>query len=60
MTDLKKQRIDAEDEGWTELRALVDPLTPEQTTRDGYFDDWSVKDLIAHLGCWMAEAATML
>jgi hypothetical protein len=60
VTDLKKQRIDAEDEGWTELRALVAPLTPEQTTRDGYFDDWSVKDLIAHLGCWMAEAATML
>jgi hypothetical protein len=60
VTELKKQRIDAEDEGWTELRALVAPLTPEQTTRDGYFDDWSVKDLIAHIGCWMAEAATML
>jgi Mycothiol maleylpyruvate isomerase N-terminal domain len=60
VTDLKKQRIDAEAQGWTELRSLVDPLTPEQTTRDGYFDDWSVKDLMAHLGCWMAEAATML
>jgi Mycothiol maleylpyruvate isomerase N-terminal domain len=60
VTDLKKQRIDAEDQGWTELRSLVTPLTPEQTTRDGYFDDWSVKDLMAHLGCWMAEAATML
>jgi hypothetical protein len=27
---------------------------------DGYYPDWSVKDLMAHYGDWMAEAATML
>jgi Mycothiol maleylpyruvate isomerase N-terminal domain len=60
VTDLKRERLEAEDRGWTELRSLVDPLTPEQLTRDGYYDDWSVKDLLAHLGCWMAEAARIL
>ena len=60
MTDPKRQRIDAEDRGWAELRTLVDPLTPEKLTRVGYYEDWSVKDLMAHLGCWMAEAATVL
>jgi Mycothiol maleylpyruvate isomerase N-terminal domain len=60
MTDRKRERIEAEDRGWAELRALVDPLTPEQLSRDGYYEDWSVKDLLAHLGCWMAEAAAEL
>jgi hypothetical protein len=60
MTDRKRLRIEGEDRGWAELRGLVDPLTPDQVTRPGYHEAWSVKDLLAHLGCWMAEAATML
>lgn len=60
MTDLKRERLEAEDRGWAELRSLVDPVTPEQLTRDGYYEDWSAKDLLAHLGCWMAEAARIL
>jgi hypothetical protein len=60
VTDRKRERLEAEDRGWAELRTLVDPLTPEQLTRDGYYEDWSVKDLLAHVGSWMAEAATVL
>jgi Mycothiol maleylpyruvate isomerase N-terminal domain len=60
MTGRKRERIEAEDRGWAELRALVDPLTPEKLTRDGYYEGWSVKDLLGHLGCWMAEAARVL
>lgn len=60
MTDRKRERIEAEDRGWAELRTQVDPLTPANLTRDGYYEGWSVKDLLAHLGCWMAEAATVL
>jgi hypothetical protein len=60
MTDPKRERIEAEDRGWADLRTLVDPLTPEKLTRDGYYEGWSVKDLLAHLGCWMADAATVL
>jgi hypothetical protein len=60
MRDRKLGRIEAEDRGWADLRALVDPLSPGDLTRDGYYEDWSVKDLLAHLGCWMAEAARVL
>jgi Mycothiol maleylpyruvate isomerase N-terminal domain len=60
VTDRKRERLEAEDRGWVELRSLVDRLTPEWMARDGYYEDWSVKDLLAHLGCWMAEAATVL
>jgi Mycothiol maleylpyruvate isomerase N-terminal domain len=60
VTDRKRELLEGEDRGWAELRTLVDPLRPEQVIKDGYYDDWSVKDLLAHLGCWMAEAATVL
>jgi hypothetical protein len=60
VTDRKRERLEAEDRGWVELRSLVDRLTPEWMARDGYYEDWSVKDLLAHLGCWMAEAAQVL
>src|SRR5437588_6376493 len=45
-----------EDAGWAEVRALVDPLTPEQRTRPGVTPEWSVKDVLAHLASWWAEA----
>jgi Mycothiol maleylpyruvate isomerase N-terminal domain len=60
MTDRKGELIQEDDRGWAELRALVDPLGAEQLTRDGYYSDWSIKDLLAHIGCWMAEAAARL
>src|SRR5687767_3602714 len=51
----------AEDAGWDELRALMDPLTPEETERAGYFSEgWSAKDLLAHIGSWLAEAGVFL
>jgi mycothiol maleylpyruvate isomerase-like protein len=49
-----------EDQAWAELRAVTDPLTPQQLSEDGYYEDWSGKDLLAHLGSWLAEAATIL
>ncbi len=51
----------AEAEAWTEVRRLMDPLTPEQAQRPGYFrEGWSVKDLLGHLGSWLAEAGIAL
>jgi hypothetical protein len=54
--------IDREHERFDELHALVDSLSPEERERPGYFtdDSWSVKDLVAHLGSWMAEADIQL
>jgi mycothiol maleylpyruvate isomerase-like protein len=52
--------LQAEDAAWAEFRALTLRLSPEQTTQVGYQHDWSVKDLLAHMACWDAEAAQVL
>lgn len=50
--------MQAERTGWYELVALVGSLAPDERMRPGYYSDpeWSVRDLIAHLGTWLAEA----
>ncbi|HYT80428.1 MAG TPA: maleylpyruvate isomerase N-terminal domain-containing protein [Actinomycetota bacterium] len=51
----------AEDAGWGELHALVDSLSPQGLERPGYYPEgWSVKDLVAHVGSWLAEAGVIL
>ncbi len=54
--------IDAEREGWYELTELVRRLTPEERLAPGYYDDptWTVRDVVAHLGTWQAEAEEQL
>jgi hypothetical protein len=50
-----------EDAGWDELHALIDSLTPEELERPGYYvEGWSAKDLLAHIGSWLAEAGVVL
>ena len=51
-----------ERESWTEFAALCRSLAPDERERPGYFrdPDWSVKDLVGHLGTWMAEAEVQL
>lgn len=54
--------VDLEYARWTEITALIQVLTPDERLAPGYFrePDWSVKDLVAHLGAWLEEAATQL
>jgi hypothetical protein len=54
--------IEAERRGWYELAALMDSLTPEECLLPGYYldPDWTVRDLAAHLGPWLAEAEIQL
>ena len=54
--------IEAERAGWHELLELVHSLDPRDIARPGYFldPDWSVADLVAHLGTWLAEAGIQL
>ena len=57
----QRELLAAEDAGWNELTSLVSRLTPAQIERPGYFPEgWSVKDLLAHVGTWLAEAAVAL
>jgi hypothetical protein len=39
----------------------MDMLTPEQAVRPGYYTEgWSAKDLLAHIGSWLAETGVIL
>lgn len=61
MMDQRDRLLQQEDEGWAELRALVDPLSSAQLEAPGLNDEgWTVKDLLFHLSCWWAEAARHL
>lgn len=54
--------LDLERELWTELIELCRSLEPEQRLAPGYYrdPDWSVKDMVAHVGTWLAEAEVQL
>jgi hypothetical protein len=61
MTDQTSELMAGEDGGWAELDSLMESLTPEQAERKGYYrEDWTAKDLLAHIGCWLAEAGLIL
>jgi hypothetical protein len=53
VADLEAERL-----GWYELVDLVRSLTPEECLEPGYQrdPDWTVRDVVAHLGTWLAEA----
>jgi hypothetical protein len=54
--------VDLEYARWSEISGLIHMLTPDERLAPGYFrdPDWSVKDLVAHFGAWLDEAATQL
>ncbi len=56
----KRELQEAEDRAWTEFAELVDPLTDAELETPGYSPEWSAKDLVAHIGCWQAEAGRQL
>jgi hypothetical protein len=60
--ELDASSLDAERVGWYELVGLVRSLTPEECLERGYYrePDWTVRDLVAHLGTWLAEAEVQL
>jgi Mycothiol maleylpyruvate isomerase N-terminal domain len=50
--------LEAERTGWYEIADLVRSLTPDECLVPGYYrqPEWTVRDLVAHLGTWLAEA----
>jgi hypothetical protein len=52
--------LQSEKAGWEELEALVEGLSPEQAAIPGYLPKWSVKDFLAHIAGWLAEAGQAL
>ena len=57
---IKERFLREEQEAWEEFRAEVDAVPPQHIAADGYYADWSVKDLLAHVGSWLAEAVKVL
>jgi hypothetical protein len=53
---------DAERAGWYELVDLVRRLTPAECLVPGYYrdPDWTVRDAVAHIGTWLAQAEVQL
>ncbi len=58
MERLYAAELEAERSGWYEFAAQVRRLTPDECMEPGYYrnPDWSVRDLAAHVGTWLAEA----
>jgi hypothetical protein len=50
-----------EDRLWFDLHRLVDSLPADRVEEPGYFaEGWSAKDLVAHVGSWLAQADVVL
>lgn len=60
MSDRRRELIDQEDARWADLCTALDGVPHDRLLEPGVTEDWTGKDLLAHLGCWMAEAANML
>jgi Mycothiol maleylpyruvate isomerase N-terminal domain len=57
----RRALMQEEDRCWIELHALIDDLPMDRVDEPGYFvEGWSAKDLIAHIGSWLAEAGAVL
>ena len=56
-----EQLMAEEGAGWEELHVLMTSLSLDQAEEAGYFaEGWSAKDLLAHVGTWLAEAGVIL
>ncbi|HEX6263453.1 MAG TPA: maleylpyruvate isomerase N-terminal domain-containing protein [Actinomycetota bacterium] len=55
----KDELFRLEQAAWAPLHDLLHGLNPEAADRP-YTDLWTVKDGLAHIACWQAEAAQML
>jgi hypothetical protein len=54
--------VELERSRWEAISRLVGLLTEDERSVPGFYrdPDWSVKDMVAHLGAWMTEARVQL
>jgi hypothetical protein len=57
-----EERLAHDQARFAELTRLLSSVDPADRTRPGYYteNDWTIKDLVAHLGTWMAESEVQL
>jgi hypothetical protein len=57
----RRAMLEDEERLWNKLHALIDTLSEEEAVASGYYEEgWSAKDVIAHIGSWLAEAGIAL
>lgn len=56
----KEQLLDKLEQAWDAFTRAYAGLTPEQMTRPGVTEEWSVKDIISHVTIWEQEALKYL
>jgi Mycothiol maleylpyruvate isomerase N-terminal domain len=49
-----------EEEAWISFHGLLVAVPDEELMDPGTYEEWSAKDILAHVGSWHAEAATVL
>lgn len=60
-TAQRRQLIAEEQRLWDELWALMETLSEDEASEPGYFaEGWSAKDVLGHVGSWLAEAGIAL
>jgi mycothiol maleylpyruvate isomerase-like protein len=60
VSDSRSDLLREQDERSGELWELLEAIPRADLERPGYQDDWSVKDLVAHLAAWHARACADL
>src|SRR5262245_20102607 len=56
----REQLLSKLDRAWADLQASYAGLPDERLVELGVVDDWSVKDMLAHVATWEEEALTYL
>ena len=58
--DVRPKLLEMLDRTRAEVQVFVDQLTPQERQRAGTVNDWSAKDLVAHLAGWQLRVADRL
>jgi hypothetical protein len=57
----RRELMAEEERLWSAIHHQIDSLPPGKVDEPGYFvEGWSAKDLVAHIGSWLAEAGVVL
>src|SRR2546421_2164389 len=56
----KRELCMAEERAWQSFAAALARIPNSLREEVGYYPDWSVKDMVGHIGCWHAEAVQIL